>query len=665
MSKVTLIKNDYTGALGDETNITSLKQLESLTREHAWSPYLFNRVDQVKPNGEPYKLHRLKINFKEANYFAIDIDDGLSLQDAITKFKEMGVTGFINTSKSHQISKDGKTPTDRFRIVFVLSRPITKNEEILGTFQQLKEHFPAMDDACKDEARWFSKSKELVYINENGTHIVPSLPIVKNTIVDTNDGSGLQLSKTTDDFLSSYIEEGSRHDQLVKACMNAGQQGWSKEAFKGIINYGLNPALKTSKHQTTIDDIFDNERWGNELPSIYGEKEQRMSGKVQQKWTHVWLTKQKVSVLYDESLFMNGKIIPKSTVTRKIRLAAAHRNFIISTQTLEDEINEYIDEKKDGYLKTIRAGLNVYNPAGLTHLETFLKHLTGSNYKDMDILIFLHFMWNVKRRLNNMSTYREVMPVIVGDQGIGKSYNIKNNFLKPLANLWKSTSFKQLDDGRELKMLSNNFVLLFDEMSYANKTDVNNVKRLITEQTYSMRRMRETSHEVLPKNAQFIGTSNNSLTSSITDTSGMRRFYEIECAELDEISDILEFYEVFNKINYDLIWSAVDHLKPSPIIKHIGKLTEIQNQYTSEDPLREWIEHSGEVTLLGKADKGDTASDLLRNFNEWHSGNRYSAVYFGKKLQDRTFSDIIKSRSKSGTIYNIKINNSLGGNSEF
>lgn len=656
MMKVTLVTPGI-GALKEEVKIKSLTQLESLTREHDWSPYLFNRIDRVKPNGEPYKLHRLKINFKETHFFAIDIDDGMTLKEAVKKFKEIGCAGFINTSKSHGISKDGKPITDRFRIVFKLSRPITNAKEILGTFIDLKNYFPAMDDACKDEARWFSKSKEKVLVVEEGALLEPSLPPIKETtsLISSPEGTGLQLSKTTDEFLQTYWEEGNRHGPLVKACMNAGHQGWSKEAFKSLLNYGLNPWLKTSKHQGTIDDIFDNERWGDGLPTVYGEKQQKMSGAVQKKWINVWLKRNKVSVLYDESMYLNGKVVPKGDVMRKIRLAAAHNNLLISGQQLEDEIDEYIEKMKHGYLKAIKAKINKYNPAGIQHLEQFLKHLSGNQYKEMDLQVMLHFIWNVKRRLNNMETYREVMPVIVGDQGVGKSYNIKNNFLKPLSSLWKSTSFKQLDDGRELKMLSNNFVLLFDEMSYANKSDVNNVKRLITEQTYSMRRMRETSHEVLAKNAQFIGTSNNSLTSSITDTTGMRRFYEIECAELIEVGNVLKFYEGFNSIDYNLIWSAVDYTKPSPILPHIKGLNDIQNTYTSEDPVREWIQNSGEVEILPPNESGDKASKLLKNFNNWYSGNKYSAIYFGKRLQDRTFSDIIKFRTNKGTSYNLKI----------
>jgi len=655
--KITRVKNDFTGALGQEIEITSIKQLESFTRDHAWSPYLFHRQDRIKADGTPYKLYRLKQNFKEAHFFAIDIDDGMTLLSATQVFVDSGSKGFINTSQSHQISKDGKTPTDRYRIVFQLSRPITKPEEVLGTFFKLKKLFPDMDDACKDEARFFKASKEMVYIAEEGELLEPATH-TKAELTRTSPsaaGTGLQLSKTTDEFLTTYWEEGNRHDPLVKACMNAGQQGWNKESFKTLLNYGLNPWLKTSKHQNTIDDIFNNQRWGDGLPTVYGEKQQKMSGSVQRKWINVWLKRNKVAVMYDESLHINGKIVPKSDVARKIRLAAAHNNLLISNQQLDDEIDEYIEKMRYGYLNNIKSKLNVYNPAGLEHLERFLKHMGGKNYKEMDLFVMMHFIWNVKRRINNQETYREIMPVVVGDQGIGKSYNLKNKFLAPLNALWKSTSFSQLDDSRELKMLSNNFVLLFDEMAYANKSDVNNVKRLITEQTYSMRRMRETSHEILAKNAQFIGTSNNSLTSSITDTTGMRRFYELECAEIADIPDILKFYEGFNELDYDLMWQSVDATKPSPILEHLSKLTDIQDQYKSEDPIREWIRHSGEVELLDKGESGDKAADLLRNFNAWFSGNKYSAIYFGKKLQDRTFSDIIKFRTNKGTFYNIKI----------
>lgn len=666
--KITRVKNDFTGALGQEVEITSLEQLESFTREHAWSPYLFNRIDRIRENGEPYKLHRLNQNFNEGYFFAVDIDDGLSLEEGIKILKESGYMGFINTSRSHQISKEGGEPTDRFRIVFQLSRKITKASEVKGTFMKLKKLFPTMDDACKDPARFFKASKEKILIIPEGNLLVPEIFKEEKSIElkQGTGGEGFRLSKTSDEFLSKYWEEGNRHGPLVKACMNAGQQGWSKEAFKNLLNYSLNPWLKTSKHQACIDDIFDNKRWGNGMPTVYAEKQMKVSGSLQQKWVRIWLTKNKAAVSYDGSISLNGgPIMPISDILRKMRLTASRSNLIISNQHLEDEVTEFVEDMRHGQLDSIKTSLNKYNPTGLEELEKFMKKLGGSNYKTMDTIVMQHFIWNVKRRLNNMETYREIMPVIVGDQGIGKSYNLKNKFLQPLDSLMKSTSFQQLDDSRELKMLSNNFVLLFDEMSYANRSDVNNIKRLITEQTYSMRRMRETTHEVLAKNAQFIGTSNKSLNSNISDNTGMRRFFEIECEFLKNIEDITEFYSEFNDLDYEMMWHCVDHNKPSPIIEHIPTLTEIQDEYVTKHPIRQWLEDSGDVKVLEVDKQGDTAKDLLRRFNQWYGGKPFTSTSFGLHLTDRNFSDIIKSRSSKGIRYNLKLINHEGEYSEF
>lgn len=652
--RVTKVINNHTGQLGGEIEVDSLKELERLTRLTSWSPYLFDRIDRKRANGKVYKLHRLKQNFKEAHVIALDIDNGMSLEDAVTALKESGYRGFINTTKSHRIAKkEGDEPTDRFRVVIPLKTPLTTEDQVKQTLKYLTKYFPTIDKACSDVARFFKESKEAIVTIDEGKLLEYTKSLVP---LDKNE----QI--TVETFCSNTYEKGNRHGPLVKACYDAGRKKYTMEQFLERIRSSKNNWVNEPKHLNTINNIFENQYWISEERENEGDnfvKVYKLVGNDQSRWTKGWLEHHNVSVLYDGSLIMDGERYTMHDIARIMRIKAAKSNWIISSSLLDDEIEQFCEDMRHKYLVKIKQDLSPFNPAGIAELEKFLKLFCGANYDEMKLHVMRSFIWNVKRRLNGMLTYREIMPIIVGDQGIGKSFNIKNKFLTPLMDLVKSTSFKQLEDSRELKLLNENFVLLFDEMSYANKADVNNIKRFITEQTYALRRMGTTTHSILEKNAQFIGVSNNSLASSIQDSQGMRRFYEINCANRADIGDLEAYYKKFDEIDYDLIWNCADYTKPSPIIPFLPQLEEIQSSFITEDPVEDWVNNSGRVRILPSNQAGSKAYDLLKDFNEYHQGYKYNSTFFGVKLTDRQFSDIVRLRKKDGIYYNLLLTNDV------
>lgn len=662
--KISLCTNEKTGALGAEVEVQTLSQLEALTRQGPWSPYLFNRVQQYKKDGKPFKIMRNKKNFREGHFFAIDIDQGMTLEDAKKILINNKMSAFINTSQSHRLEGNG----DRFRIVFALSEPITTPKQILGTFEYLKtNYFPTLDEACKDEARFFKGSKELILIQE-GDQYVSLTPIsldtaAINNIVLTGEGSAgdtrLRLSMQTQLFLSSAQPSGERHEPLVKACMNAGAQGWSKEQFKELCSkfYSINPWLKEEKHQNCIDDIFDNERWGGNAPFLYTEDQKQIAGAVQSKWTALWLKNNKVRCTYDGMMLVDGSAVNRSKITRDLRLEAARNNLNMSDKLFEDLMDEFVEDNRQEYLEVVKRRINnpVKDVDPSQELDKFLTHLCGDNKKETDGIILRHFIWNIKRRMNGELPYREVMPIIQGFQGVGKSYTIKEYFLKPLEDLVKQSTFKQLEDSRELKLLSDNFVLFFDEMSYAAISDIDNIKRLITETSITVRRMRETSHDYLPKNAQFIGTTNRSLTSLISDYTGMRRFYSIECRDRESIkTPITEYHKGFDGINFLSIWQSVDPTQPAPIIEMLEEIEAIQQGYTANHPIDDWIDNSGDVEIVdGEWSSGKILLDM---FNSYQTSQRINPIKFSKFIMESKYNNIInKRRTNKGVEYNLKL----------
>lgn len=88
--------------------------------------------------------------------FMVDIDGGLSIQDAITKYKHLN-PAFIYTSFSHTETKH------KFRLVFVTDKPITDKDEAKGIIESLIKHIPESDTSCRNLGRVYYGGKDIVY----------------------------------------------------------------------------------------------------------------------------------------------------------------------------------------------------------------------------------------------------------------------------------------------------------------------------------------------------------------------------------------------------------------------------------------------------------------------------------------------------------------------
>lgn len=103
-----------------------------------------------------------QINWVRQQVFALDIDDGMTIQEAITKLKELHINAcFIYTSFSHTEEHH------KFRIIFVSDCVIT-DAEIRDKLQAtLMGVFHNVDPSCKNRDRLFFGGRSIVYEDYN------------------------------------------------------------------------------------------------------------------------------------------------------------------------------------------------------------------------------------------------------------------------------------------------------------------------------------------------------------------------------------------------------------------------------------------------------------------------------------------------------------------
>ena len=137
--------------------------IDVITKRH-WSPFIFKEGT------------RGINNFISTDFMVLDIDDGMTIDEAIEVCSNMNILSIIAPSTSH--TKE----LHRFRVVFPLSRAITNIEDYSATWNKISEVFPQIDPVCKDVARWYIKCRDDEIIVVDGEELLEPIRAPKKTL---------------------------------------------------------------------------------------------------------------------------------------------------------------------------------------------------------------------------------------------------------------------------------------------------------------------------------------------------------------------------------------------------------------------------------------------------------------------------------------------------
>jgi hypothetical protein len=125
---------------------------------------------------------------------------------------------------------------------------------------------------------------------------------------------------------------------------------------------------------------------------------------------------------------------------------------------------------------------------------------------DFVAAVFNKFIWQVKRKIRGLPVFDHLMPIILGQQGIGKSTLIRM-MLKVVEELTVTSDFKMITDERNISLWKN-FVIFMDEMGWAKAAEMAVVKGVVTAETLNRRIFHTTVSQEVKQNATFIGAAN-------------------------------------------------------------------------------------------------------------------------------------------------------------
>lgn len=247
-------------------------------------------------------------------------------------------------------------------------------------------------------------------------------------------------------------------------------------------------------------------------------------------------------------------------------------------------------------------------------------------------------------------TYSLMILVIAGEQGIKKTEFFRNLLPKKLRKFYAESN---LDEGKDSEILmTKKWLIVDDEFGGKSKKDATKLKRMSSQQTFSIRMPYGRVSEDLLRLAVLGGTSNDAEV--INDPTGNRRIIPINLISFDfdaymAIDKDKLFIELYNEWKADKEGWFLDKLQ----IEYLNKANEKN------------IEVMSEVELINRHIQNDptssmTNTDVILELQKLHPTFKTNTKRMGQALKKcGYFQQVIRDGTKIIRAYEIKIKGSV------
>jgi hypothetical protein len=134
--------------------IATDEDLIQAVTSYGWSPSLFSGF-------------RHNDNFISADFMSLDIDSGLTIEEAERRIQRLELACLCLPSPSHT------EQAHKFRLIFPMVKTILNKDDFDATWDWLLTQFPELDKQCSDYARWYAPSKMEAGFWQDGEFLVP------------------------------------------------------------------------------------------------------------------------------------------------------------------------------------------------------------------------------------------------------------------------------------------------------------------------------------------------------------------------------------------------------------------------------------------------------------------------------------------------------------
>jgi hypothetical protein len=299
----------------------------------------------------------------------------------------------------------------------------------------------------------------------------------------------------------------------------------------------------------------------------------------------------------------------------------------------ERELTFAFDEKlKESKIKAKTETIEKLRCKGenLEPVKAFVRALKGED-SILDTMVMAHWVWMVKRKMQNLEARYHIMPVLYSAQGAGKTFSL-NKLVSPINNYRLNIKMDQMADSRYAVGMAENYVIVFDELQGASRTDVDILKNQITADYNDARKLGTHIVSKVRQSCSFLGSTNRPIKEQIVDYTGMRRFWQVDCQP--KIN-----WDLINSINYLELWQGIDESKENGYIyDYLDQISDVQKEeLTLKDEVQLFLEEMGVAFHNPEENKGTFKSsrELYAMYREWrgsHGLSHQDSMKFFTKL---------------------------------
>lgn len=251
---------------------------------------------------------------------------------------------------------------------------------------------------------------------------------------------------------------------------------------------------------------------------------------------------------------------------------------------LEQALTSVSFKKRDEYRLNLFKEIQ-HDDSELSELERLSSLIVTKGKVEDTKKILAHWIWCIKRKIKDLPTEYEIMPIFYGMQGCGKSELVRK-LTSPLRNTVLEMDIENALESHQSFAFETSFACIFDELRGASKADINRLKTLITNKKTTARKMYTQLVSTQNQRCSFIATTNYPVNEQIYDTSGNRRFIEIAFRK-----DAKKYFDDINKIDFLKIFKSVDENKEDGYIRDlIEKIILSNDTPENKEPVDQFLD---------------------------------------------------------------------------
>lgn len=242
-----------------------------------------------------------------------------------------------------------------------------------------------------------------------------------------------------------------------------------------------------------------------------------------------------------------------------------------------------------------------YDKAADRWLKKLYEFFKPEEEYDIFETLMKHWAWQVKRKMKGLPVVHHIWINFCGAGGIGKTTCLKK-MCAPMEDVTSTTTIaKVFEDTKEMKRLTENYVLIFDELAINVEGEVsegklppdknNMLKSMLTGEMMDSRIYGSQNQAKKRITFSCISSANTHLYDVIYDSETMRRFAEIKCTATP-VDDFTEINKVLDNSIY--FWKGIDENRERGYFdpnSDVGrKISAMQaSYYPTKSSVYEWL----------------------------------------------------------------------------